>query len=404
MGYYSTLLDKETVGTTQNKRCRAKNDGPISIRFCPNQCSKSVLLRNATRIIIATVDIHHHGAQTSYCRQYFPILTFVLCVPSKWLVNNAIELPSLVTLTPPKSAVRTRGKRLSREGATAPVDRELERDHEHKAKRARRGNGEDIEGVEPSDGRISSHTSHASGRELRSRRAVHNTNPDGWVEVGRSDSLQRAETPRGQEVFAHLQRAAHPLAPGARLGPSGASPFGGHGHCGSPHLRPHGYAGYEAHTAEFPLSPLAVLNSASAAAFPPSLGIPGGAAGSMGVQGSYAQSGSKDPADLPLLPLAALNSASAAAFPPFLGIPGSAASGVGVQGSYVRPRSNAPSRMHLPLGHGAATPAPGTGYVLPQPPKVPANVPGPLPSRGTDDSGSRISYSTKTHSCCGRIP
>ncbi|KAF8341105.1 hypothetical protein F5887DRAFT_264841 [Amanita rubescens] len=185
-----------------------------------------------------------------------------------------------------------------------------------------------MEGVESSDGGISSHISHASGRELRSRRAAQNTNPNAWVEVGRSVSPQRAGTPRGQEFFAHLQRAAGALAAGvAGLGPGGANPFGGHGHGGSPHLGPHGYAGHGGHPAEFALPPLAALNGASAAAFAPFLGA----------------------------------------------IPGGGAAGVGVQGSYVRSGSNAPSRTHSPLGHGATggagTPGPGAGYVLPQPPQ-----------------------------------
>ena len=184
-----------------------------------------------------------------------------------------------------------------------------------------------MEGIESSDGGLSSHISHASGRELRSRRGGHNAgNPNAWVEVGRSVSPQRAGTPRGQEYLAHLQRAAGALAGAAGLGSGGVSPFGAHGHGGSPHLGPHGYAGHGGHPAEFALPPLAALNGA--------------------------------------------------AFPPFLtgGIPGGAAAGgvgVGMQGSYVRSGSNAPSRTHSPLGHGAAggsgTPAPGAGYVLPPP-------------------------------------
>ena len=177
-----------------------------------------------------------------------------------------------------------------------------------------------MEGVESSDGGLS----YASGRELRSRRAAQNAaNPNAWVEIGRSVSPQRSGTPRG-DYLAHLQRAAGALAAGAAgLSSGGVSPFGGHGHSGSPHLGPHGYVGHAGHPAEFALPPLAALNGA------------------------------------------------AAAFAPFLsgGIPGGAtAGGVGVQGSYVRSGSNAPSRTHSPLGHGASTPA-GTGYILPPPPQ-----------------------------------
>ena len=194
-----------------------------------------------------------------------------------------------------------------------------------------------MEGVESSDGGISSHISHASGRELRSRRAAQNANPNAWVEVGRSVSPQRAGTPRGQEFFAHLQRAAGALAAGvAGLGPGGANPFGGHGHGGSPHLGPHGYAGHGGHPGEFALPPLAALNGAS--------------------------------------------------FAPFLGVPGGAA-GVGVQGSYVRSGSNAPSRTHSPLGHTVTTPAPGTGYVLPQPPQGVVGVGFYPGAPGHDQSG-----------------
>ena len=62
------------------------------------------------------------------------------------MINNTIESPSLVTSTPPKSALRKRGRKLAGERATTPVDRELEREraHEHKAKRARGRNGEDM--------------------------------------------------------------------------------------------------------------------------------------------------------------------------------------------------------------------------------------------------------------------
>lgn len=62
------------------------------------------------------------------------------------MTNNTIESPSPVTSTPPKSALRKRGRKLAGERATIPVDRELEREraHEHKAKRARWRNGEDI--------------------------------------------------------------------------------------------------------------------------------------------------------------------------------------------------------------------------------------------------------------------
>ncbi|KAK2465490.1 hypothetical protein APHAL10511_002382 [Amanita phalloides] len=209
-------------------------------------------------------------------------------------------------------------------------------------KRARRGTartaaarlGEEddmfMEGVESSDGGLSSHM---SGRELRSRRGAHNSgvNPNAWVEGGRSVSPQRAGTPRGQEYLAHLQRAAGALAAGAvGLGVGGASPFG---HGGSPHLGPHGY-GHGAHPGEFALPPLAALNGAAAAA----------------------------------------------AFGPFLGggIPEGSA-GVSVQGSYVRSGSNAPSRTHSPLGHGAAGAAAGAGYLAPPGVVGFYGAPGPAP-------------------------
>ena len=57
MGCDSALLGKETVGTTKNERCQEGNDGSLQICVYPNQCQKSILLRNATKVIIATVNI-----------------------------------------------------------------------------------------------------------------------------------------------------------------------------------------------------------------------------------------------------------------------------------------------------------------------------------------------------------
>jgi len=145
VGCDSALLGKEPVGTTKYERYQRENGGPIPFCVHPNQCQKSVLLRNATQVIIATVNIQYHSAQTKlFCGQCVP--NIFCCLSSQRLKDNPIEPPNLITSTPPEAALPKRERKRTRERTPAQTDKERdkERGHERKRKREQERNREEM--------------------------------------------------------------------------------------------------------------------------------------------------------------------------------------------------------------------------------------------------------------------